>query len=208
MKLEQGRFVNVVASVDLTSGDGDILYVTPSTTSIKPDGKPSNDFQLVAYDENGSELNRVSPFLRLSASTPQAGPMPANTKALIQEDMPAVSGTQRIVLLYKGQVKSEFRAGKSSAEKGGAMLGPPLPNQGNRRAASSDVEAEEGVTYAVQVKAENSARWNTIAVGQKTPAFEVDRNQFPGAKKAVVRVLRSTGVEQTIFSEDEVSLEY
>jgi hypothetical protein len=111
------------------------------------------------------------------------------------------------VLMYKGAERSRFTAGAP------APLNPTAPAaagvQGSRRAMrAGPTPAEPGVTYTVQVKPENSTQWSTIAVGRANPSFDLDRNQFPGAKRAVVRVLRSTGISQTIVSEQEMSLEF
>ena len=50
--------------------------------------------------------------------------------------------------------------------------------------------------------------WQTIAVGRRTPEVVIDRNQFPGAESAKVRVLRSTGFEDSIVAEDEIDLRF
>ncbi|MCF2134490.1 MULTISPECIES: hypothetical protein [Burkholderiaceae] len=45
-------------------------------------------------------------------------------------------------------------------------------------------------------------------MGRETPHAEIDRNQFPGVNAVKVRVLRSTGFEDELFSEQEVDLNY
>lgn len=39
-----------------------------------------------------------------------------------------------------------------------------------------------------------------------TPEVDIDRNQFAGAKRAEVRVLRTTGFDEEIIAEDTVDL--
>jgi hypothetical protein len=210
MKLRKGDFVNVVASVDVTSGASEILYVNPASSTIETSGKRSDDFELVALDATGKELARVNPIVLLPARTPQGGAVPPGTTGLIQEDFPRVPGMDTLVLRHKGVEKARYKAGSSQAAPAQGMnLGPALPNRANRRAlALGDIQEEEGVTYTVQIQPEGSAHWNTVAVGRKVPAVEVDRNQFPGASYAKVRVLRSTGFEQDVVSEEKVDLGY
>jgi len=63
-----------------------------------------------------------------------------------------------------------------------------------------------GVTYSVQVKPDNKTTWDTIAVSRSTPEVEIDRNQFAGAQRAEVRVLRTTGFDEEVIAEDSVDL--
>ena len=64
-----------------------------------------------------------------------------------------------------------------------------------------------GVTYSVQVRPDNKSTWDTIAVSRPTPEVDVDRNQFAGANRAEVRVLRTTGFDEVI-AEDTVDFKY
>jgi hypothetical protein len=50
------------------------------------------------------------------------------------------------------------------------------------------------------------ARRDTIAVSRPTPDVDVDRNQFAGAKRATIRVLRTTGFNEDVIAEDTIDL--
>jgi hypothetical protein len=211
MKLNKGSFVTVIGQANLTTGDSEILYVNPTTTSIEPDAsaKRSSELELVVYDAAGSALLRTHPVVRIPASVPLNGPVPPNTIGLIHEDLPQAAGMDSIALLHNGHEKARFKAGGTGTPSAGVTFGPAAPGSGNRLTASaSGVSEEAGVTYTVLVQKEGDQHWNTIAVGKKRPDFELDRNQFPGAKKVKVKVLRNTGFAQTELSEQDVDLDY
>jgi hypothetical protein len=54
--------------------------------------------------------------------------------------------------------------------------------------------------------ARTGARRDTIAVSRPTPDVDVDRNQFAGAKRATIRVLRTTGFNEDVIAEDTIDL--
>jgi len=80
----------------------------------------------------------------------------------------------------------------------------------NRRPLKFDelggLQPAAGVTYSVQVKPDNKETWDTIAVSRPTPDVDVDRNQFAGAKRATIRVLRTTGFNEDVIAEDTIDL--
>ncbi|TKB71212.1 MAG: hypothetical protein E8D46_17750 [Nitrospira sp.] len=221
LKTETGKFVNLVASVDRKKGVGKILYVNPSTVATMADvagvelgvaPSPFDAFEISIQDSGGRELRRFHPTIQVSNCE---GDGPPET-GMVNEDIPVLEGMKRVALLHKGVEVSHFEAGESrpalerAAGTAPLSLSAPLAVKPNRRGLSTAaaVPAKEGVTYTVQVKPEGASAWQTIAVGRQTPNAEIDRNQFPGSKAAMVRVLRSTGFEDEIFSEQEIDLNY
>lgn len=205
MKIKDGKFVSVVAHADLNGGKGEILYVNPVSRSLEADAQAerSDDFELVVYDAADQVLARVRPVVRVPASTSAGGAI----HALIQEDIPYAPGMASVALSYRGKEVSRFRAGAPGAPARGLGLAPPSA-AGNRLAASNAAPAEPGVSYTVMVKRDDEPHWQSIAVGRSRPEFELDRNQFPGAHKVKVKVLRTTGFEQDVISEEDVDLSY
>jgi hypothetical protein len=221
LKTESGKFVNLVASIDSEKGEGRILYVNPSTVATRADAlgttlgaapSPFAAFEISIRDSNGQELRRFRPTIQMSACEDGGPPK----TGLINEDIPMLAGMKRIVLLHKGAEVSHFEAGEPRAGLEIAVgmsplsIDAPLPAKSNRRTMRASVVAapEAGVTYTVQVKPEGVSAWQTIAVGRKTPQAEIDRDQFPGSKAATVRVLRSTGFEDELISEQTIDLNY
>jgi hypothetical protein len=219
-KLESGKFVHVVGSIDLAVGTGKILYVNPSTVSTKPTVEesapaagagpaPSAEFELVVEDANGAELKRIRPAILLptdSETTP--------TTALIDENIPFIDGMKRLVLVHHGAQVDAYEAGEPIPAGAGPVsdmnlgMGAAPPGHPEKRDITFDGIGgpEPGVSYTVQVKPAGHSAWQTIAVGRSMPAFQLDRNQFPGADRASVRVLRTTGFEDQVIAEDEVDL--
>jgi hypothetical protein len=86
---------------------------------------------------------------------------------------------------------------------------PGTPLENRRRLTIDDLGAlrpQASFSYTVEVKPDNSTMWNTIAVGRETPHVDIDRNQFPGAQRATIRVLRTTGVNEEVLAEATVDL--
>jgi hypothetical protein len=194
-EIKTGSFVHVVATINKTSGDGKIMYVNPSVSTIASDAVTDKDVELAAYDHNGNEIIRE----------PVVG--------LIQADLPRLPDMKSVRLLLKGQEISRYDSGPKPPGPGaGAMFGLALA--GNASASRRPLKISElagmqpvsGVTYTVQVKPDNKDAWDTIAVSRPTPDVEVDRNQFAGANRATVRVLRTTGFDEEVIAEDTIDL--
>jgi hypothetical protein len=218
LKKSLGHFVNIVASVNRVDGTGKILYVNPSTVSTPADvQKGSSDFDafaLVLEDANGHEMARLTPNVQVASC--EDGHTPVT--GLISQDVPVQAGMKRIVLYHGTNAISSFESGAPrSAGAVAAGMAPmavtiPLSTKNNRLALGADpqsaVAIERGVTYTVQVKSQGAPEWQTIAVGRETPDVEIDRNQFPGSPKVAVRVLRSTGFEDEVLSQQDIDLNY
>ncbi|WP_338927563.1 hypothetical protein IHE33_15755 (plasmid) [Mycetohabitans endofungorum] len=217
LKTETGRFVKLIASIDSEKGEGKILYVNPSTVATRPEGaasaapSPFDAFDISIQDSGGQELRRFRPAIQVSSCADDKLPK----TALVNEDIPVIPGMKRIALLYNGTEVSCFEAAepRAASEIAGGLsplsIDAPLPGKPNRSVLRTQAAApQDGVTYTVQVCPAGESTWQTIAVGRETPHAEIDRNQFPGVKTAKVRVLRSTGFEDELFSEQEVDLNY
>ena len=210
-EVKTGKFVHIVGTLDLDSGDGKILYVNPATSSISSDAKPDPNVEIVGYKADGAEVSHTPVPLRRSSPEPGR----TNSVGLVQIDIPASPDLKSIALVYRGKEVSRFDAGVPSPPAAAAAkptLGLAAPGtllQSRRRLTIDDLGAvgpEAEVSYTVQVKPDNADIWNTIAVGRETPHVEIDRNQFPGSKRATIRVLRTTGVQEEVLAEDTVDL--
>ncbi|MET3967458.1 MULTISPECIES: hypothetical protein [Bradyrhizobium] len=208
-EIKTGSFVHVVATINKTAGDGKIMYVNPSVSTIASDAATDKDVELVAYDGTGKEVYREPVVIRRSSAEPDR----PNEVGLIQADLPRVSGMKSVSLQLKGKEISRYEAGAApSGPTAGATFGLELAGAAaaSRRPLRIDqlggLQPVAGVTYSVQVKPDNKSTWDTIAVSRPTPEVDVDRNQFAGAKRAAVRVLRTTGFDEEIIAEDTVDL--
>jgi hypothetical protein len=213
------RFVNIIASIDLRGGGGQILYVNPSAGHEVPLGEEAMGasprspqearYEIVAQDKGGTELARQPAQLQVSSCAPGEQP----PSAMVAQDIPLLQGMSRLLLQRDGQTIAEYEAGQSLKAQGAAApgtralgVGPPVPGAPHRRPLELDdgIEPESGVSYTVQVRPDGSGPWQTIALGQAQPKANIDARQFPGARKAQVRVLRTTGFEDEVIAEKEV----
>jgi hypothetical protein len=208
-EIQTGSFVHVVATINKTSGDGKIMYVNPSASTIASDAVTDKDVELAAYDSNGKEIYREPVVVRRSSNEPNR----PNDVGLIQADLPRMPDMKSVRLLLKGQEISRYDGGpKPPGAAAGETFGLALAGSAaaNRRPLKIDelagLQPAAGVTYSVQVKPDNKETWDTIAVSRPTPDVDVDRNQFAGAKRATIRVLRTTGFDEDVIAEDTIDL--
>lgn len=218
-----GKFVNVVASIDRVRGQGKILYVNPASVTITPDANaaggmpvasPFAAFELSVLDAAGSELLRVRPTVQASRCE---GEVPDT--ALVDQALPLAAGMKTVVLLHNNAEIDRYEAGApqpavlGAAAAAGGMAplnaGLPVPGKPHKLPLSvaGAAPAQAGISYTVQVRPQGSSAWQTIAVGRKQASVNLDRNQFSGAGKATVRVLRTNGFEDEVIAEQDVDLD-
>jgi hypothetical protein len=102
-----GSFVHIVATINKTAGDGKIMYVNPSVSTVASDAATDKDAELVAYDDDGKEVYRVPVVVRRSSAEPDR----PNDVGLIQADLPRVAGMKSVSLELKGHEISRYEAG-------------------------------------------------------------------------------------------------
>lgn len=205
-----GRFVHVVARVDLAKRTGRILYVNPATTGVKLAAGSDPTVRLRFASADGAEIAWSNPVLHLASCEARA----ASRSALIQEDVELVSGMTSIELQVDGNTVDSYTAGKLAADAppkkrnltakklqgASPFAGPKMQLE----TAGLESPAVDGVSYTVQAKPTPAAPWTTLAVGGSTPSVTVDANQFPGSKSVIVRVLRTNGFFEDVVAEDVV----
>jgi hypothetical protein len=208
-KIQTGSFVHVVATINKTSGNGKIMYVNPSVSTIASDAVTDNDVELAAYDSNGREVYREPVVVRRSSDEPDR----PNDVGLIQADLPRMPDMKSVRLLLKGKEISQYEGGPKlpGAAEGGTfgltLGGNPAANRRPLKISElAGLQPVAGVTYSVQVRPDNKETWDTIAVSRPTPDVDVDRNQFAGANRATIRVLRTTGFDEEVIAEDTIDL--
>lgn len=206
--IKTGNFVHVVATVNTKAQEGKILYVNPSTSTVESDAPASDSVQLVVLDDNGRELSREAAVVRKSSCADSH----RDDVGLIQADLPRLPGMKSVLLTIGNKEVSRYDAGAATAvpQAANLALAGETPGAPNRRritlAQAAGLKPTAGVTYSIEVKADNGAHWNTIAVGRPVPQVDIDRNQFSGATKADVRVLRTTGFDEEVIAQETVNL--
>lgn len=210
---EVTRLAHVVATIDTEDADGKILYVNPSNINSSNADQAARlaaggNVELVLRDADGGELGRVYPEVRYDACSGQDDVRPG----LIQHDIDVPENLAIVELVRDGEVLDTFRPEAPEVEPdmtAGLTLAAPLTGLDSNRSrfGAADVGHREGVTYLIQVKPDNALSWSTLSIGRKTPEFEIDKNQFPGARYLTVRVIRNAGFTRKVMDEREIPLE-
>ena len=202
-------FVHVVGIVNTEEPAGRFLFVTPSrgvsrqeAVGAPPQGT-AGGAELIVEAVDGAELARF-PVRLMRASDGED-----RASAMIDEMVPARDGMARLRLTYEARELAVFEAGPEPAPApAGLSLGMAPPGVTGKRPMSLDAEIapEPGVTYSILVRPGGERLWQTIAMGLPVPEVTLDRNQFPDAERAAVRVVRNTGFAETVIAEETVEL--
>lgn len=206
--IQTGTFVHVVATVNTKASEGQIRYVNPSTSTIRTDAAPDDAVELLVEDAHGVALHREAVIVRRSSCEGGA----RGDVGLVQADLPYQAGMKSLALLVNGKEVSRYDAGGPAAPPTPVSLGlEAMAGAAPHRLRltldqAAGLQPSAGVTYTVQVKPDTGGSWNTIAVGRPTPTVDIDRNQFAGARKAEVRVLRTTGFDEEVIVQETLDL--
>lgn len=212
MTEEKTRFVHVVAIIG-GEEEGKILYINPSNirsgnAELAAGKAPDSDVALVLRDAAGAELGRVYPEVRYEACTQHK----EERAGLIQHDLEVPAALAAVELVRGGEVLDAFRPEPPVPVRDVAArlaLETSLTGRKSTRSnfGATDVSSREGVTYLIQVKPDNAQVWSTLSIGRKTPEFQIDKNQFPGARNLTVQVIQNSGFTREVVDEREIPLE-
>lgn len=203
VQVKQGQFIQVVGTLDLRSGEAQILYVNPaSSAAVTGPGEGDRRATLEMLSATGEVIDSVHPALQISSCRGDD----ADDVALIQEYLPAHPGAASIRIKVDNRVLAEFSAGALREHELEVMRAEPV-DTGSTHAGPKVVlgrgrQAQPNVTYSVQARAKNARTWSTLTVGRQLPEVVLDANQFPGQSQVEVRVLETNG-----FTEREIARE-
>jgi hypothetical protein len=194
--------ISVVATVNLTQGEGKIKYVNPlsqgEASRTEPDGSPVM-FRVKGAD--GRVLHEYRPSVK-----PFSNRSPEGDQLGLVDVVLAVQPDARVVeLSVAGNVVDTFRAGATPPDVHGARR---TDAQGDQLSLDWQTETETGDhTYIVQVSTDNEKSWQTLAVGLATPEVTIDRNQFYGAENVLVRVIATDGFRRSVAMSEPLSID-
>ena len=203
-------FVHVVGIIDTEEPAGQFLFVTPckgvprqEAVGPAPPQGPASGAEMIVEAADGKELARF-PVKLMRASDGED-----RASAMFDEMVPAKDGMARLRLTYGEQELAVFEAGPEPAPTPtGLSFGMAPPGSIGKRPMSLDAEVapERGVTYSILVRPSGERLWQTIAMGLPLPKIMLDRNQFPDAERAAVRIVRNTGFSEMVIAEETVEL--
>jgi hypothetical protein len=190
--LMKGRFVHIVASVDLTARTGQFRYVFPVSLAEPPArGEQMAELRVLAAD--GRLLQKYPAAIRLDTDIPRG----EHQTALIDISVPLNERTARLQLFLGSQMLAEFKA-----------LGrPPLPPTGlhfenvtaadpknalaitERLAWTPSKTTGEPITYIV-TRSDDREHWETLGVGITGSSITLTTQQ---AHSAILQVTATDG---------------
>jgi hypothetical protein len=206
LRAEEGLLVGGLAN--LTQGTAQLLalYRLPNLPLNAP--TPGDDWAILLLDGEGRALASY-PFTPLEDTDPEGGDL----KGTIQEVVPWVNGTTRVVIAYRGQSVAVRAVSANAPEvtllspNGGERLtvvgqasgltsaggSPALQSEVTVRWASKDNDGD-ALSYILLYSADGGANWQTVAVGVEGNELVVPLDDLPGSENALFRVIASDGV--------------
>ncbi len=199
---EAGRFVHVVAEVDLADRTGEILYVNPVARGMVDSGDIDSEVELDLRDADGGSIRRLSVEVRRDACNLK------EPRGMIEADVPFSGALRAIVLLLYGQEVSRYQPAPLSDSAAPAIeAGVMEADSGALRVSVGDMwPPAAGLSYTIQASDDQGASWTTLAVGCKSPRTDVDLIQFSGARAVKLRVLETNGFEDRELLVKDVTL--
>jgi hypothetical protein len=169
-------WLNVIGTVNFTSGAGTIDVLQPLTGANLPAGDETRA-EVQLYDADGMMLQSVPARVKLDPSR--------------DEDEEEIGILDTFVALDPNAVRVDLVVG-----------GLPVDSRALKQAGGiSFAAADSGLTYTIQVSSDDGP-WQTVAVGADGPNYDVRRADFPGARRLRVRVLAFDGSQTTPVREE------
>jgi hypothetical protein len=203
LRVARGKFLNVLATVNLTKQTGKIHFVQPLDVAHVRPADADSSTRVRVRDAEGKLIREEPVELRLGSC-----PMPGEDRSgLVDAILPYDPEARFIDLLLNGMVLDTYAA--SSVQPMVSNVRRATPAQPGNLALTWDAQHAPAstVTYSVQVSTDEGKTWQTVAVHQPAPTAEVDLTQFRPAKKVLVRVIASDGFSSHATSSHEIALD-
>lgn len=198
------RHVNVIATLNLTTGEGSIEFVQPAApeASSPPASEDDREATLRITDSGGAGLANYPVPLRLESCSDNE-----DETASLDVVVALPEGAASLILVYQDEIVATFERSASPSEVSGirAMRGASAAIEGLMW--DSAEASDPNVTYTVQVSRGVGERWETVGVGRADPNVNLEPAEYPGLSSVRVRVIATNGFESTSVSETEVALD-
>lgn len=189
-----GNLVSVVAIINLSKNEGKIEHVNPLPRGEVSQQDPNSSVILQVKNENNQVLDSYSLGVKPLSDQDQGSEL-----ALLDAVIPVVPSAKSLELLIGGKSEDIFQAD---------AVPQPVRNLRESRRDSAELMLEwetevaqnENQTYIVQASTDRGRTWWTLAVGLRNPQAIIDREQFKGQGRPLIRVIATNG-----FSISEVN---
>jgi hypothetical protein len=193
MRMEEGRLVSVVATLNLTRHSGKILYTNHVQRGFVSETVPDTRAYLRIADRNDKELGRFPAIIKEDSDIPTR----EDRTALISSIIPDLSGAGVIELLLDGKVVDRV---KISAH-GPTVQKTKRPYETERKGLVLEWQASHPdqipLTYLVQISPDGVKDWKTLAIGQREPRIEIAEDRLKANPHGVVRIIANDGYNES-----------
>jgi len=196
-RASQPNLISVVATVNLSKGEGKIQYVNPLPQGEVTPLDPNSPAILRVKAINGQLLHEFPVPVKTFSD-----PDPEHDRLGLVDAVIAVSPDAKVIELFvAGKLADSFRAAGVRPAIRGIQRMEAEPSQ---LALSWETGAQlaDGNSYTIQVSTDYGRTWQTLGVGLTTPQIKIDPSQFRGASHVLVRVIATDG-----FTRSEVTSE-
>ena len=121
MKLEEGEFINVVATVNLSSREGKILFVNPVKVGRQPTGEVKSDVQLRFMGPSDDVLETSTLEVKLDSCRDED----EGEQGLVDATVRKPEGTVRVELFIAGRLVDSFGGLPSVSQVRNVRLSSP-----------------------------------------------------------------------------------
>jgi hypothetical protein len=185
--------VSVVATVNVTRGEGKIRYVNPIPGGRLSGIEPQSTVLLRVKSEKGQALHDYPVLVNIYTELE-----PEEDREGLVDAVIAVSPQARTIELVVGKnVADTARVGGASPSVRGVQRLSSHENEPGILLAL-DKELHECHTFSVQFSTDQGRTWQTVAVGLRDPRFVIDRTQFREGQELQVRVITTNGLASSV----------
>jgi hypothetical protein len=193
--------VSVVATINLTKRTGQIQYVNPLERLIASAREGRGPVLLRVKDVADRVLQETPVPVRLNSELRPGEDQVGIVDAVLRVD----ASVRAIELVLDGQVVDSYPVGGSLPSVRAFRL---VESAARKITIATDTEepVERGQTYSVQVSTDGGRTWQTIAVGLKRPALDLDRSQFRAGQDVRVRVVATNGLQRSVLMSETIRI--
>jgi hypothetical protein len=206
--VQQGSFLHVVATVNLTRGTGHITNINQVQQAVVPLSVDTSRAQLRFIGANGSDLGERPVQVKLNSelrpSDEQAG--------IIDAAVTVPAGTEAVALLLDGKVVDQASGdGAAGPAREALRARPPTSNEVSASRQNGQLIIQwqpvaPGLTYNVQVSTDNGGTWQTVGANVQGSRLALDAEQFSAAGSVAVRFSATTGFEVQIIGQQKIDI--
>jgi hypothetical protein len=193
--------VSVVATVNLTKRTGRILYVNPLERLIAS-GRERPGPALLRVKGVGDKVLQETPApVKLNSELRSGADQVGIVDAVLRVD----ASTRVIELVLEGKVVDSYAVGGALPSVRALRL---VQRAAREIAVVTDAEppGERGQTYSIQVSTDGGQSWQTVAIGLKRPALDLDRSQFRAGQDVHVRVVATNGLQRSVVMSETIRI--